>query len=117
MRFFIITFLFLPLSLFSQDNRFSLYLANKNEGGFIVDNSLNLTDQIFYLHKTDSTLKLYSNALIIECSENISDVYFDNVLIGKYPVKVWKDPHYYIIHFTQTDSFYFFYEIFSFMNR
>ncbi len=118
MKFVFFIFLLFPLSSFAQDDRFSLYLINRNkESGFAVDNSLNLTDQIYFLQKTDSTLKLYNNALTIECFGDTSAVYYCNELVGNYQTKLWKDPHYYIIEFVQTKSFYYFYEIFPFMDR
>ena len=93
MKFIFFIFLLFPLSSFSQDDRFSLYLINRNkESGFALDNSLNLTDQIYFLQKTDSTLKLYNNALTIECFGDTSAVYYCNELVGNYQTKLWKDP-------------------------
>lgn len=117
MRFFFITLIILPLSVFSQDTRFSLYLVNRNSEGVIENNSLKLTGQVFYLQKTDSTLRLYNDALTVDCFGDTTDIYFDGVLVDSYTSKLWKDPHYYIIEFTVNNTFYFFYEIFPFMHR
>lgn len=117
MRFFLFILLLTPLSLFSQGNRFSLYLANKTEGGYVADNSLVLTDQIFLMKQTDSTITFTSPALVVECFGDSTDIFFNEVFVDRYPTVLWKDPHYYIIRFTQTNSYYYFYEIFPFMNR
>lgn len=116
MRCFVFLMLFLPMSLLCQD-RFFLFLENKSSKGFVLNNSLNNTNQIFLLEKGVDTLKFYNEGLSLIYYKDSVDIYFGKTFEGKYKAIIWKDPHYYIFKFTLTNSFYYFYEIFPFMEK
>lgn len=103
----------LSVSGFSQ-TRYRLFLnAQLQDTTFMFKNTLERTEQIYTLEKSDSTISFTSSALKIIIFEKETEMYFDKKLVGKYKTRYWDCGTHYILSFNKIKIEYYFFKVYS----
>ena len=100
--------IFLGVLADAQDS-YNLYLNYNEEFDFSYDNSLDQTDQIYYIEYDSSLVYINNHYIEISSYPDYCLFYFNDEFIGNYKTKRWINRRYLILYFIESKTYYYFY--------